>query len=251
MKERPGAGWGTVALHDVAPAHWQACRDILADLEAAGSFPVSLLVVPRYHGKARHHGFEHWLRERQAGGDEIVLHGYSHLDTGSPAGLFDHLKRRCYTRGEGEFAALTQQQAWMRLHAGQHWLADAHLQASGFVAPAWLLSEGSRQALRCHGFDYTCTLRHLVLLDSGRTLCSQAQVWSSASAWRRCASVLWNGALFRWQHEVPWFRLELHPADFEHGLVRRSWQELLQRMLDQPRHILTLGALAERLRAAP
>ena len=183
MKERPGAGWGTVALHDVAPAHWQACRDILADLEAAGSFPVSLLVVPRYHGKARDHGFEHWLRERQAGGDEIVLHGYSHLDTGSPAGLFDHLKRRCYTRGEGEFAALTQQQAWMRLHAGQHWLADAHLQASGFVAPAWLLSEGSRQALRCHGFDYTCTLRQLVLLDSGRALCSQAQVWSSASAW--------------------------------------------------------------------
>ena len=67
----------------------------------------------------------------------------------------------------------------------------------------------------------------------------------------RCTSVLWNGALFRWQREAPWFRLELHPADFEHGLVRRSWQKLLQQMLGQPRQILTLGALAERLRAAP
>ena len=71
-----------IALHDVAPAtagesaHW---RDLVAERTPG---PVSLLVVPRYHGGPgwRAGPGVRWLRERDAAGDEPVLHGYAHLD---------------------------------------------------------------------------------------------------------------------------------------------------------------------------
>lgn len=49
-------------------------------------------------------------------GHELALHGDSHLDPGQPRNWLDHVKRRVYTDGEGEFADLSTSHAswWWR-----------------------------------------------------------------------------------------------------------------------------------------
>src|SRR5215218_4701026 len=40
-----------IELHDVAPATWPECALILAMLDQIGNIPVTLLVVPNFHGR--------------------------------------------------------------------------------------------------------------------------------------------------------------------------------------------------------
>ncbi|HMC16918.1 MAG TPA: polysaccharide deacetylase family protein [Albitalea sp.] len=236
-----------VVLHDVAPATRAACERILAAIADVAPLPLTLLAVPRYHCEPSRPEFEQWLVERHAGGDEIALHGYTHQDDGTPRDLVDHLRRRHYTRGEGEFSALGMDEALRRLTAGVRWFARMGLPLHGFIAPAWLMSQGTWEALRFMDLRYTCTLRRLVLLPDLRHLDSQSLVYSASSAWRRGASVLWNRALAARLRHNPLLRLELHPHDADHKAVLRSWQHLLATHL-QARRPSTLQAVAERFR---
>ena len=100
---------------------------------------------------------------RARAGDELSLHGWTHRDDGRPAGWLDGLRRSHYTRGEGEFWSLTQDEAAARIAAGRAWFDANGWTAHGFVAPAWLLGPGAWAALRAAspGFAYTSTLRHI------------------------------------------------------------------------------------------
>jgi predicted deacetylase len=129
------------------------------------------------------------------------------------------------------------------------WFARMGLPLHGFVAPAWLMSEGTSEALRFMDLRYTCTLRRLVLLPDLRHLDSQSLVYSGSSAWRRGASVLWNRALATRLRRNPLVRLELHPHDADHRTMLRSWQHLLAAHLER-RRPTTLHAVAERFRRA-
>src|SRR5205814_410239 len=184
-----------VVLHDVAPATHAACERTLHAVRDVADVPVTLLAVPRYHCEPSPAAFGEWLRERSAAGDEVALHGYTHIDEGVPRNFVDHLRRRHYTRGEGEFADLSITEAMRRLTAGVRWFARQRLPLQGFVAPAWLMSLGTWEALRWLDLSYTCTLRRLVLLPDRRHLTSQSLVYSSSSAWRRQASLAWNAAV--------------------------------------------------------
>ena len=239
-----------VVVHDVAPATWQVCRRLLHDIaECGGSMPVTLLAVPRYHGEPRDPAFESWLQHRAEGGDDIALHGFTHRDRGTPADWVDRWRRQQYTCGEGEFSALTQAAAARRLAAGLRWLQRLDLPPTGFVAPAWLLSEGAWQALRESPFEYTCTLRQIHFLARGKVIAAQSQTYSTRSAWRIAASVGWNRLLARAQWHQACVRLELHPPDAEHYEVRCCWQRLLRRQL-HTREPVTLAALARQAGAA-
>ena len=238
----------SIVVHDVAPATWAACRSLLHDIAECGPAPVTLLAVPRYHGAPRDAAFESWLQQRVAMGDEVALHGFTHRDRGTPRGWVDGLRRRHYTCGEGEFCALPRAAAARRIAAGLRWLQRLGLPASGFVAPAWLLSDGSWQAVRDQPLAYTCTLRKIHLLPRGEVIATaQSQVYSCRSAWRRVASVAWNRLLARAQSQAAHVRIELHPPDAEHPLVRQCWQQLLRRQL-QVREPITLAALARHAR---
>ena len=237
-----------VVLHDVAPATWPACVRVLDALQRIGDFPVTLLAVPRYHGEARDAAFERWLCERAARGDEVALHGYTHLDERRPRNPLDWLRRRCYTRGEAEFWDLPFDEAARRLDAGVQWLRSLGLPPAGFVAPAWLLGPEGWRALRGQPFDYTCTLRRFYLLPERHALACRGQVYSTASAWRRGASLLWNAALARLQRRRPVVRLELHPGDAQHPRLQRSWQRLAREQA-RSRQACTLQQLARELRA--
>ena len=232
-----------VVLHDVAPRTMPACEKLLRAVRDVAPLPVTLLAVPRYHGRPAGGSFAQWLLERRAAGDEIALHGYTHLDDGRPHGWLDHMRRRHYTRGEGEFAALPQSEAARRLAAGLQWLAGWGIVPSGVVAPAWLMSAGTWSALERLPLRYTCTLRRFVLLPQRRGLISQPVVYSTASAWRRGASLGWAALVATLQRGQPLLRLELHPPDVEHAAICRSWQRILGDALEH-RRPLTLDGVA-------
>ncbi|HEV7912255.1 MAG TPA: polysaccharide deacetylase family protein [Albitalea sp.] len=238
-----------VVLHDVAPATLGACERVIAALDDVAPLPLTLLAVPRYHCQPTPASFVVWLAERQRRGDEVALHGYTHQDDGVPRNAVDHLRRRHYTRGEGEFADLSMTEAMRRITAGMRWFGRQGIALHGFIAPAWLMSEGTWEALRWADLSYTCTLRRIVLLPDHRTLTSQSVVYSSSSAWRRQVSRAWNCALAAMLRHNPVLRLELHPHDADHAAIRRSWQRILEAHLAQ-RRPRTLCDVAERFRAS-
>lgn len=248
-----------VVLHDVADSRWAGCARVIAQAqriarECGVTLPLTLLVVPRMHGEPASPEFVRWLRRQARAGHELALHGYTHRDEGpAPAGLVERWKRRWYTAGEGEFAALDREQAAERLQRGLAWADREGLPIAGFVAPAWLLGEEGREAVRAGPFAYTCTLARVVALPGGQTLHAPSFVFSTRAAWRVHASIAWNGLLGLSQHRALLQRFELHPADCDSSAVALCWATLLRRALNR-RHALTLGdaaAIARRLGTSP
>jgi uncharacterized protein len=239
-----------IVLHDVAASTQGACLRVLdAVREVAGEVPATLLVVPRYHGETPSIGFERWLDERVERRDELALHGLTHRDEGEPGGWVDRLRRSSYTRGEGEFWALSRDEALARIDTGLAWFARHRWPLAGFVAPAWLLGPGAREAVAQRPFEYTSTLRQLVHLPEGPSITSQSIVYSTSSAWRRAASLAWNGLVARGVRTNLLLRLELHPRDADFAPVRRSWQSILERALAD-RRPATVADFMRRQRAA-
>jgi predicted deacetylase len=218
-----------VVLHDVAASTRSACIRTLRAIAEVAELPLTLLAVPRYHGEAPSSDFDAWLGQRQQRGDEIVLHGYTHRDDLPPKGWLDRLRRRHYTRGEGEFWALPEAEARKRIDAGIAWFRDNDWALHGFVAPAWLLGPQAWPTLE--GFEYTATLRHIVRLPGRERTASQSIVYSTSSPWRRRSSVAWNAIIARLERGNPLLRIELHPRDADYTAVRRSWQSILERAL--------------------
>lgn len=230
-----GARRVCVVLHDVADRTLPACDRVLAaiaEVAAGRPVPVTHLAVPAYHGDRATPALAEWLSARRALGDEIALHGWSHRDERPVRGALDTLRRRHYTRSEGEFWALSRAEAAERIARGSDWFAANGWPLQGFVAPAWLLGPGAWQALAATPFAWTATLRELIVLPSRRVHASQSVVYSTSSAWRRAVSLAWNAGVARWESNNPVLRLELHPPDALHGAVRKSWQRILAQALE-------------------
>jgi predicted deacetylase len=239
-----------VVLHDAAPSTRSACvRTLAAVREVAGDVPVTILVVPRYHDESPSADFDAWLGEHVGRGDELALHGCTHRDDGAPQGWLDGLRRSRYTRGEGEFWSLSREEALARIDVGIDWFAKNGWPLAGFVAPAWLLGPGAREALLERPFDYTATLRQLVHLPAQIPVTSQSVVYSTSSAWRRASSLAWNAAVDLAERRNPLLRLELHPRDADFAAVKRSWQANLERALRQ-RQPATVAEFMRRTRRA-
>lgn len=238
-----------VSLHDVAPATFQDCRNTLAFLDALRIGPVALLVVPDYHGQGRadrDDRFCEFLRARVRRGDEIVLHGYLHRDTGGvPRGPGEWLERRIYTDGEGEFARLEANVARARLLRGLAVLRSAGWQPSGFVAPAWLMSPGTRTALEGLPLKYYATRDGVYLLDGERHIAGPSFVVSTQSFSRRALSMPWNYAVLGRHLGSPVVRAALHPRDLRFGSIESLWRQLLAPLA--AREVVTEGELVAAL----
>jgi hypothetical protein len=245
MSERVREPTVCIVLHDAAPSTRQACvRTLAAVRQVAGDAPVTILAVPRYHDEVPTPEFEAWLGERARRGDELALHGCTHRDDGKAVGAVDALRRSRYTRGEGEFWALSHEEALARIDIGIAWFANNRWPLSGFVAPAWLLGPGAREAVVERPFEYTATLRRLIHLPTEQTVTSQSVVYSTSNGWRRRMSVVWNACVDLAERRNAVLRIELHPRDADFASVRRSWQRILARAL----HARRPATLAEFMR---
>jgi predicted deacetylase len=237
-----------VVIHDVADATLGDCDRVLGAIAEVAPVPLTFLAVPRYRHRRPTPAFEQWLSARSAHGDELALHGYTHVDDRAPRNVLDRLRREHYTRGEGEFWSLPEADAAARLEAGVEWFRRNGWPLHGFVAPAWLLGEGAWRALRASSIGYTSTLRHIHLLSRPGRITSQSVVYSTSARWRRECSVAWARVVAAMLRGNPLMRLELHPHDADHPKIRLSWQRLLEAELKR-RQPLTVAQLTARWRA--
>lgn len=245
-----------VSIHDVAPATWDECARLAQALRAVADLPLTWLVVPQYHragGDAAR--MEAGLERALARGDELVLHGFTHLDTAPRGpGLGERFLRGTYSI-EGEFAALPAVEAARRIQRGLDWFAERGWPVRGFVPPAWLMGEGAWEALHGFDFDYTTTWKHFHLLrggsrGSGSALLSPSLVYAARNRSGRLASPLLADLLALALARRPLIRLGLHPPDVRHPRLLRHAQATVERLL-ATHTALTKAAFARRLLGTP
>ncbi|HZQ63256.1 MAG TPA: polysaccharide deacetylase family protein [Casimicrobiaceae bacterium] len=224
-----------IELHDVAPATWPLCTRLLAMLDGLGPMPISLLVVPDYHrlGRITHHPrFIRAIDRRLASGDEVVLHGYNHLDEGPVSRTpMEWLRRRVRTLSEGEFAATDRTITAERLARGLAEFVSAGWRTPGFVPPAWLLGREARVAVHGFGFSYIALRDAFYRQPSWHAIATTTLSYAAFSGWRRTLSrPVLEYALHRAPRERP-LRLALHPVDARHDEVLQHWRSLATRAL--------------------
>ncbi|PPA03533.1 DUF2334 domain-containing protein [Pseudomonas sp. MWU12-2312b] len=231
-----------LVLHDIAPPTWADYQPFVEAVDALGNVPMTWLVVPNFHKHndlEAHPGFRRLLSGRLALGDELALHGYFHCDDGPMASNpRDWFMRRIYTH-EGEFYSLSGEAALTRLHAGIDMFQRYHWPLHGFVAPAWLMSEGTRQALRQLPLSYTSDPQHLYKLPDFAVVDAPGLVWSARSAWRRGLSKLLSDQREQRWRQAPVIRLGLHPVDMRHEFSRTYWLQTLKRLIAEGRVPMT------------
>ena len=218
-----------VSVHDVAPSTREATALIIEALKQAGVRTVSLLVVPNYHrqGSATEDkNFISWVRDLEARGHEIVIHGYFH-ERPRRAGerISEKFMTRFYTQDEGEFFDLDYDEAFARVTKARDEFKAARLSPIGFVAPAWLLNAAGERAARDAGMQYTTRIDSVLDLLTGERESTRSLVYSTHSGWRRTVSLGWNAALARSLEMRDLARLSIHPRDFE---ASKIWGQILQ-----------------------
>jgi len=218
-----------VSVHDVAPCTREASARIIEALQHAGVRTTSLLVVPNYHreGSATEDkNFVSWLRDLEARGYEIVIHGYFH-ERPRRAGerIKEKFMTRFYTHDEGEFFELDYDEAFARITRARDEFEAARLSPIGFVAPAWLLNHAGERAARDAGMQYTTRIDSVLDLLTGEREATRSLVYTTRSKWRRTLSLGWNAALARSLEMRELARLSIHPPDFE---APKIWDQILQ-----------------------
>lgn len=219
-----------VSIHDVSPAQADAVArlwTICADRQVTPA----LLVVPNWHGQwplESHPGFVEWVRDRAAGGAEIVLHGDRHDEIGLPRSVGDRLRAWGKTAGEAEFMTLDLSAARERVDRGLARLRKLGLEPTGFVPPAWLAREAAYQAAALAGLGFSEDDHSVRLLASGCRLRSPVVRWSARTSARAWGSVAVARARSLLQRGVRVPRIALHPRDLDHPATARS----LTRTLD-------------------
>jgi predicted deacetylase len=243
-----------IVLHDVAPATWERCERLLAMLDEIAATPVTLLVVPDFHGHGRIDAAPEFLRaieRRVARGDEVALHGYFHRDDApAPRSPLAWLRRRVLTAGEGEFAELGADGAETRLRLGLNLFARLGWQVAGFVAPAWLASGGTREALRRVELNWTSTHAALLDLARDRRIVAPCLTASPRSNWRRRASVAWLSIGARAVDRFALVRAGLHPGDADHAELVACWRATIVRLLARRKALTKSQAIAARVASA-
>ena len=228
-----------VSVHDVAPATRAQSEKIVTEISRHGVRVCSLLVVPDYHHRGASmadRDFVRWLRDLEAAGHEVVIHGYFHQRPRQPnESLGARLITRTYTNDEGEFYDLSYAEALQRITRAKGEFISAGLQPRGFIAPAWLLSEEAERAAVEAEREYTTRLTNVRDLRSGQTISSRSLVYSVRNSWRRSASLAWNASLARMLGKSHLLRLSLHPPDLEHASIWNQITRLVQKFSETRR----------------
>jgi uncharacterized protein len=242
-----------IALHDVSPATWRECRELLAMLDDAGASPLTLLVIPDRHRRApvvQDRAFVRALEARLARGDELVLHGLHHLDEAAPPRTpVAWFARRMLTRAEGEFAAIDREEAARRLARGVAMFHALGWPLHGFVPPAWMLGEAARAALAAcdHPFEYATLRSGILHLPQWRFERTATLWYSPETPLRRFVSRVAIAYELARAPPLPLLRFALHPPDVRVPLVREHWRRLIASAL-RDRVPVTKHAWVERFR---
>ncbi|MCA9662190.1 MAG: polysaccharide deacetylase family protein [Myxococcales bacterium] len=224
-----------VSVHDVTPRHFDRLRAIDALLRRHGlAGRYAALIVPNFWHEwplADHPEFLAWLRANLEEGVEPILHGYFHRDESRHASAWARLRGQALTAGEGEFLGLDREAARARIVAGQRLLRD-HLGVTPevFVAPAWLYSEGSLDALTELGVAVAEDHLRVWSPARGGEVLARGPVlsYASRSPARIAASLLWSRATTALAGPLPILRLAIHPHDLDVPALERELDRALE-----------------------
>jgi uncharacterized protein len=206
------------SIHDVSPP-FETQIDALADrLEGhLGAPRFAMLVVPDHWNGAAIAGnaaFASRLRRWADRGIEMFVHGWSHRDDAAHKGA-DAMRARHMTAGEGEFLGLSQAEALARMQRGKALVEDIIGQpAAGFIAPAWLYSDGAKAALAEAGFALAEDHMRVWRPADGAVLANGPVItWASRSRPRIASSLLASWALRKALQGAATVRVAVHPGD--------------------------------------
>ncbi|MDQ7020026.1 MAG: polysaccharide deacetylase family protein [Robiginitomaculum sp.] len=236
-----------LSVHDVTPHHFERLKAIHAFLQDLGVGPrYAMLIVPDFWQQwplEEHPDFANWIRDRAKEGVEMILHGFTHRDESSHASAFKSWKARTLTAREGEFYGLSRDQAEERLQNGIEVLRQAcGLEVQGFVAPAWLYSDGARDALGALGFRFAEDHWHVWSPARQATLCRGPVIsYASRSEGRIRSSLFWSRLADWLLRPLPVMRLAIHP----HDLDSQRLVEEIRRTISRQQQRRTLCQYAE------
>jgi predicted deacetylase len=216
-----------VSIHDVSPA-WSAEVERALALCAEVAATPALLVVPDHHGTAPLLDdalFCARLRELQARGHEVYLHGLRHRAAPLPGGPLSLRRRAAWifaqkvvSAGEAELAHLGPTAGRALVDEGARVLGDAGLRLDGYVAPAWTMPGWLLPALAERGIRYTESHTRIFDPVAGLTRPSVVLNWATRSRMRLVSSAAWCRAARPARRFVP-ARIAIHPADMRDAFV--------------------------------
>ena len=225
-----------VSIHDVSPPFRSEIELALEMCHARGCKP-ALLVVPNFHGEHPLEGdaaFCSWLRELQAEGHEIFLHGFFHAagaprlrDDGRPGSAASRFfAQRVVSGGEAEFSDVSPDEARARLVAGERILGDAGLTIDGFIPPAWSMPRWMLDLLAERRVAYT--EEHLTIHAPAekRKRPSLVLNYASRTPGRLLSSVAFCRVAKPARVALP-ARIAIHPGDMRSRLLRHEVAHLL------------------------
>lgn len=201
-----------VSLHDVTPVMFDRSRQLTDMIMRRTGADFTMLVVPDFHSQGRidrHPEFCSWLRELNDAGVEIAQHGLYHLGGQEKFSL----EGKLFTKGEGEFLSLSLDDARVRIEEGYKIMSDTLGEPpSGFTAPAWLYSSGTREALKGFPFRWI-EYRWAIQSADGNRRTIPAVVFATRTLWKRLCSVFWSSVGPVAFSGSAVFRLALHVRD--------------------------------------
>ena len=225
------------SIHDVTPRHFERLKRIDRILEASGiGASYAMLVVPDFWREwplDADRAFGVWLRQKADAGVEMLLHGYYHLDDTPPQGLKAKFKAAYMTKNEGEFLSLKTAAARERLIKGREILERVlRRPINGFVAPAWLYSDATKEVLAELGFltaeDH---LRVWSPAKQRQLAFSPVVSYASRTPARVASSLLWSRAATTMLAPFDIVRLALHPHDLDVSSLEIEFERVLHRWL--------------------
>jgi len=197
----------------------------------------SLLVIPgRWNGQelSQSPAFVDWLHAAESRGHEIVQHGLLHTrdknfaSTSKRARIGQLLGRGCQ-----EFWELPYEEAFQRLIHGKSIMTKCGFHATGFVAPAWMMSEGTLDALRDTGFQYTNNHTHLINTQTGEKKFVVVTSQRPRSLLSLPGVAVTNGIAKYVESQGKPLRIAIHPADLMSPRLREANLKLITQFLSR------------------
>jgi uncharacterized protein len=218
-----------VALHDVHPGTQKACEALLLGLERRGVKRVALMVIPNFSGEyplSHHNDFVAWLKDRNAFGHELFVHGHKHrADTSLSRSPWGRWVNQRWAQGEAELIGLDGKQKLKIAEAGCSLCEGVGLPVIGFTPPTWFgpLQRSSMQKLGLRFQD-----RRWGVEDSfaGQFKMAPPLTWPLQKK-----GLIGGKAYFALLRRWPWIRLALHPNDAD----QPDFGATLDRLCDERR----------------
>ena len=203
------------SIHDVSPRFEGQVDRLLDHLAPHVGRRLAMLVVPDHWSSAPiTPAFAARLRGWADEGIEMFVHGWTHRDDSRHARAAAGFKAKHMTAGEGEFLGLDHADALRRMRRGKALVEDiTGRAATGFIAPAWLYSDGARAALADAGF--ALAEDHARVWQPGGAVVARGPVitWASRTRMRQWSSLAAAGALRHALQPTRNVRIAVHPGD--------------------------------------